>query len=364
MVRYPLNLQFFAGDDSQEKTEQATPKKKQDLRKKGQVYKSTEVPTSFIMIGAFLLLLFIGGWMVDSLLSIFRLTFSDFFHWDLTAANSTIIFQMVSLEVATIVAPIMAVSLFAGAFGLYIQVGFLFSTDPLKFKLERLNPIKGFKKIFSSRSLVELSKSISKILLIGTAAFSVVWLNRNDLFILSQKNVWDAASFLGLLTIQIGVSVALVLLLIAILDFMYQKYDFEKENRMSKQELKDEHKKSEGDPLIKSKIKQRQRQMSAQRMMQEVPKADVVITNPTHFAVAIKYDGDEMDAPVIIAKGADHVAQKIKEVAMENKITVMENKFLARALYSEVEIGESVPEHLFQAVAEVLAYVYQLKGKI
>jgi len=164
--------------------------------------------------------------------------------------------------------------------------------------------------------------------------------------------------------VMLGIQIGLILIVLAIFDYMYQKYDYEKNQRMSKQDIKDEYKKSEGDPLIKGKIREKQRQMAMQRMMQELPKADVVITNPTHFAVAIQYDAVEMEAPVVLAKGMDFVALKIKEAAKVHDIVMMENKPLARALYEQVEIGEGIPQDLFQAVAEVLAFVYKLKGKV
>jgi flagellar biosynthesis protein FlhB len=170
-------------------------------------------------------------------------------------------------------------------------------------------------------------------------------------------------SFIASLTLKLGIKIGAILIVLAIFDYIYQKYEYEKSLKMSKQDIKDEYKKSEGDPLIKGKIRAKQRQMAMQRMMQEVPKADVIITNPTHFAVALKYDSNNMQAPTVIAKGADYVALKIKEVAKKNGIITMENKPLARAIFAQVEIGESIPAELFQAVAEVLAYVYKMKGK-
>lgn len=356
----PVNLQYFA----QEKTEKATPKKRQDERKKGQVAKSAEVSTAFIMFGVFLLLLLAGGWLGNILQGIFKHSFMEYIQWDLSEQNVPKIFQELSLEAAKAVAPVMLVSMAAGVFANYIQVGFLVAVDPLKMKLERLNPIKGFKRIFSARALVEFLKSIFKISLISVVVFSLLWSKRDEIMVLSQKSVGNALALIGSLTVQIGLIVAVILMFLAILDYLYQKYDFEKNIRMSKQDIKDEHKKTEGDPLIKSKIKERQRQMAMRRMMQEIPKADVIITNPTHYAVAIQYNQDEMDAPMVIAKGVDYVALKIREIAGEHDIITMENKPLARALYQQVEIGESVPEELYKAVAEVLAYVYRIKGKL
>lgn len=357
---YPVNLQFFA----QEKTEKPTLKKKEESRKKGQVAKSTEVNTAFIMLFVFIILSFIGAWMGAILVSIYQKSFLEYFFWDITVYNISTIFQQVSFEAAKAVSPIMAIALVAGIFGNYVQIGFLFSTDPLKMKLEKIDPIKGFKRIFSVRAIVELLKSLLKISIVVSVAFIILWFRLDDIILLSQKDIDISMALISSLTIQMGITVAIILLLLAILDYLYQKYDFEKNLRMSKQDIKDEHKKSEGDPLIKSKIKQRQREMAMRRMMQEVPKADVVITNPTHFAIALKYDAENMDAPVVIAKGADYVALKIKELAKSHDIITVENKPLARALYQRAEIGDEVPEDLFTTVAEVLAYVYRIQGKV
>lgn len=359
-TRFPMNLQFFA----QEKTEKATPKKRQDQRKKGQVAKSQEVATSLIMLTVFIALFFVGGWIFNILLSIFKRALIDYSSWELSVPNVHTMFVDFTLEAAKAVLPIMTVALVAGVFSNYIQVGFLFTTDPLKMKLERLNPIQGFKRIYSLRAIVEFLKSMFKISFISTVVFTLLFLKKEEIFLLSQKSIGHALSLIGTLTFQIGLTVAIILLFLSVLDYLYQKYDFEKNIRMSKQDVKDEHKKAEGDPLIKAKIRERQRQMAMRRMMQEVPKADVVITNPTHFAVALKYDGETMDSPRVIAKGMDQVALKIKEIAKQNHIITMENKPLARALYHQVDIGGAVPEELFKAVAEVLAYVYRIKGKV
>jgi len=359
-VRYPINLQFF----SQEKTEKATPQKRQESRKKGQVAKSQEVTTAFNMLLVFIVLFFVGGWIFDILLSVFRVSFVEYATWEISITNVHTIFVAMTIEAAKACFPVMAIALVAGVFSNYIQVGFLFTTDPLKVKLERLNPIEGFKRIYSIRAIVELMKSLFKISFISVIVFSILYLKKEEILLLSQKSIGQSLSLIGTLTFQIGLAVAIILLFLAILDYLYQKYDFEKNIRMSKQDIKDEHKKTEGDPLIKAKIKERQRQMAMRRMMQEVPKADVIITNPTHFAVALKYDANLMSAPTVIAKGVDQIALKIREVAKEHSIITMENKPLARALYHQVEIGDAVPEDLFKAVAEVLAYVYRIKGKV
>ena len=360
--KYPLvlDLQFFSG----EKTEKATPQKRQESKRKGQVARSQEVPSALIMLGGILLLKYFGGWMLDQILAIYQINFSQYIGWEWSPKNVRTLFEQMTVNAMKIMAPIMAVGMVFGFLGNYIQVGSMFTTEPLQMKLERMDPIQGAKKIFSMRSLVELLKSLLKIAIISFAAFSVLWAEKGELFLLSQKSIGYSLSFIGALVIQMALVAATILLILAIMDYMYQKYEFEKGIRMSKQDIKDEYKKADGDPLIKQKIKERQRQMSMNRMIQDLPNADVLITNPTHYAIAIKYDAETMEAPMVIAMGKDHLALKIKEKAKELEIVTMENKPLARALYNQVEVGDYVPEDLFLAVAEVLAYIYRLKGKI
>lgn len=355
-----LNLQFFAG----EKTEKATPKKRQDSRKKGQVAKSQDVNTAIVLLAVFLVLMFGGKFFYESLLNLFRHSYQDYIGLNLTESNLQMIFLEILQELVFVLAPIMAVAMIAGIAANYMQFGFLFSTETIQPKLEKLDPIKGFKRIFSVRAIVELLKSILKIAFVGIATFAVLWLRKEEILILAQKSVGAGLGTIASLTIQMGLIASVMLLFLAILDYLYQKYDFEKNIRMSKQDIKDEYKNMEGDPLIKSKIKQRQREMAMRRMMQEVPNADVVITNPTHYAVCLKYDENKSDAPFVVAKGVDYVAQKIKFIAKENDVITVENRPLARALYSQTEVGDVIPEEFFKAVAEILAYVYRTKNKI
>ena len=359
MPRLSMNLQFF----SQEKTEKATPKKRQDARKKGQVPKSNDVNTAIILLVVFLFLLSIGGSFRDSLFDLLTKTFNEYMLRDLDAAAISVVFNELTFEGIKIVLPIMLVAMVAGVFSSYIQVGSLLSTEAIQPKLSKLDPIKGFKRIFSVRAIVELLKSVLKIALVGTVVFTILWLNFDSLMLLSQKSVGASFVEIGRLTAIMGIAVAIMLLILSVPDYIYQRYDHEKNLRMSKQDIKDEHKNMEGDPRIKSKRRQKQMEMAMSRMMQEVPKADVVITNPTHFAVALRYDGENMAAPKIVAKGVDYMALKIKMVAKANEVITVENKPLARALYAQTEIGDEVPEDLFKAVAEVLAYVYRLKNK-
>ena len=355
-----LDLQYFSG----EKTEKATPKKREDARKKGQTAKSQDVNTAIILLAVFLFLTFSASYIGDIVFDLFHQTFQEYMLMDLTENTVQVITMDLMKEIALLLGPIMLVALIAGLFSNYIQVGVMFTAEPLQPKLEKIDPIKGFKRIFSLRAIVELLKSILKISFVGAITFVILWMNIDQVLSLSFKSVGDSLTTMASLTIQMGIAASLALLFLSLFDFLYQKYDFEKNIRMSKQDLKDEHKNIEGDPLIKSKIKQRQREMAMRRMMQEVPEADVVITNPTHFAIALKYDENKMDAPFVVAKGVDYMAQKIKYIAGENDIVMVENRPLARSLYDSAEIGDAVPEEFFKAVAEILAYVYRIKNQM
>jgi flagellar biosynthesis protein FlhB len=353
-----LDLQFFSG----EKTEKATPRKKQDARKKGQVAKSADVNTAISLLAIFLSFLFIGAFMRDRILLMMRGTFQDYMLMELSDQNVHDLFITLAYQSAIILAPIMGVALVAGILANYLQVGFLFSTEAIQMKLNKLDPIQGFKRIYSMRAIVELLKSLLKITFVGFVTFSVLWLDIENVLRLSQMTVEQSLVYIASLTVKMGLFASAALLLLSLLDYLYQRYDYEKNLKMSKQDIKDEYKKSEGDPLIKSKIKQRQREMAMRRMMQDVPNADVVITNPTHYAIALKYDETKMDAPYVVAMGVDLVAQKIKEIAKANDVVMVENRPLARALYAQVDIGQAIPDEFFQAVAEIIAYVYQAKS--
>ncbi|MGG3466009.1 flagellar biosynthesis protein FlhB [Neobacillus pocheonensis] len=354
-----LDLQFFA----EEKTEKATPQKRKEARKKGQVAKSAEVSASLLLLSFFLFLLYYGKYLGSSLLELFRAIFSNYLFVDLTASSTEKLFIDLSYIALKIVLPILVVSFVVGLCSNYLQVGFLFTTENLKFNLNKLNPVDGAKRILSMRSIVDLLKNILKMTLIAAISYVLLKKEIGTFLHFSQMRIEQIVEYLFSVIVKLGLSTSVMYVVIGVADFIYQKYDNEKKMRMSLQEIKDEHKKSEGDPLIKGKIKEMQRAMSLNRMMADVPKADVIITNPTHYAIAIAYDANDSKAPVVLAKGVDYMAQKIKETAKENGVIITENKPLARALYANVEIGQEIPEELFKAVAEILAYVYRLKGK-
>lgn len=358
-LRYKLDLQLFSG----EKTEKATPKKRQESRKKGQVAKSQDIAGSLVMLSVFMCLITFGGYIKERLVTLYSDVFFHRLTMDVTQENVMVMFRSYGMQLLLLLAPILLVVFVVAAVATYAQVGFLFTGEPITPKFSKLDPIKGFKNIFSMRSLVEFLKSILKLVIIGYLVFSTVKGAMDSISSLGRVSVEAAFSFTAQMTMNLGIKISAALFVLAVFDYMYQRYEHEKNLKMSKQDIKDEYKKTEGDPLIKGKIRERQRRMALQRMMQEVPKADVIITNPTHFAVALKYDASQMEAPQVVAKGQDYVALRIKEIAKEHDVITMENRPLARALFQRTEIGDAIPADLFQAVAEVLAYVYKLQGK-
>lgn len=364
------NLQFFAKDGpGGEKTEPATGKKLQDARKEGQVAKSKEVVNALSLITLFLIIKLWISTMGNQLLAVFPDIYNMIpeavINWNgyMPRRDTYVLFQQMLLNILKIVAPIFVVTFVVSFLGDFVQIKWMVTTKPLKPKFNKLNPINGFKRFFSANSLVELLKSVLKIGLISYIAYDFLKDKMSYLFLFYDMPLMQAIALIGELVTDLGIKIAVVYIVIAAADYIYQKFKFKNDMKMTKQEVKDEYKQQEGDPQVKGKIRQKMQEVSRRRMMQSLPQADVVITNPTHYAVAIKYDPQVADAPIVIAKGEDYMARKIKEVAKEHNIEIVENKPLARMLYANVDIGQMVPPELYQAVAEVLAFVYHLKGK-
>ncbi|AIF52109.1 flagellar biosynthesis protein FlhB [Pelosinus sp. UFO1] len=353
-----FDLQLFAG----EKTEEGTAKRKGEAREKGQVAKSTEVNSVFVILAAFFTLKIIGSYIYDELIGYMQLVFTNLVLPDITINSLQEIFFGFGVVFLKTALPMMCVILLISLTINFIQVGFIFSLEPLMPSFSKINPIAGFGRLFSKRSIVELAKSILKIVIIGYFIYRFMIKQTLQIPALVGAELIDSLHLTASLILDLVFQISAVMMVLAAFDYFYQWWEHKQSLMMSKDDIKQEFKQMEGDPQIKGKIKQRQRAMSMQRMMQEVPKADVIVTNPTHFAVALKYD-KEMLAPVIVAKGQDLIAQKIKEIAKENSVVIVENKILARALYAAVEINQPVPPELYQAVAEVLAYVYKLKKR-
>ena len=355
---FVFDLQLFAGDD---KTEEPTAKKRADAKKKGQVGRSTDMNAAFVLLMGFFIIKLLWENIYQKIAAYTTYVFSHL-NQPIDTENIIRIFIGIIELLAQTALPVMIAILAIGLAINFFQVGLNFNTEAIGFKLDKLNPINGFGRIFSKRSLMELVKSLMKIAIIGFFLYDFLI---DHLMEMPQFIYFDLPTSLAQISdiiFKMAFEVIGVIMIVGFMDYAYQKWQTTQDLKMSKQEVKDEMKQSEGDPQIKGKIKQKQRQMAMSRMMQEVPKADVIVTNPTHFAVALKYEKG-MVAPQIVAKGQDLVARRIKEIANENRVPIVENKPLARALYASTQVGDMVPAELYQAVAEVLAYVYRLKQR-
>jgi flagellar biosynthetic protein FlhB len=349
--------------NGQERTEKATPKRRQKARNEGQVAQSKEIPSVLILMTSLGFFYFAGSWMFWNLSSVVTGIYQqlDTLRIENITDLSVLSVEMFS-KIFLVLIPIFIAVLIAGLTGNIGQIGFQMHLKPMKPKISKFNPVSGLKKLVSSRALVELVKSVFKILIVGSIAFGVVKKETSKFPALMQQEVNEIIVFIGSVAFEILLYVCLVLIILAVLDYIYQRWKFEESMKMTKQEVKDERKQTEGDPKIKRRIRKVQIEMATRRMMQAVPDADVVITNPVHLAIALQFDSAQMVAPTVVAKGAGPVAQKIKEIAREHQVPIVEDKPLAQALHKMVEIGEYIPAELYRAVAEVLAYVYRLKG--
>lgn len=359
-MTYFLNLQLFAEAD---KTEKPTPRRRRKAREEGQVVQSKELTTVFILLAALLGTKILGEYIAEYLLDVVTNIYLSIVNVDiLFNENNLMVYFIKGIKTFAIIAgPILGITFLAALLISLLQVGFLFTTKPLNIKLSRINPVEGFKRLFSKRALLELLKSILKVALIGYVAYSYVYDNIHK--IINLVNLQPKSILINIFNISYDFAIRIIfaIMAIALIDYFFQWRQHEKSLMMTKQELKEEYKETEGDPLIKSKIKERQRKVAMSRMMQEVPKADVIITNPTHIAVAIRYDKDLYEAPYVVAKGKDLVAENIKRIAQENSVPIVENKPVARILYDTLEVGDLIPEDLYEAIAEILAYVYSLR---
>jgi len=344
-----------------EKKPPATSRRKEDARKKGQVFKSQEVISALMFIGLVAVLKY---WIPSMILRMKQL-----FPYVLGVSSEWTERSVASLMLNTlwlgiqIIAPIFAVGLIIALTANYIQVGFLFTGESMKPQLSRLSLVSGAKRMFGVKAWVELAKSLTKVILIGYFLYASF---RDRIAIypaLQQLDLGQGAVLLGQAIMELAWNISLSFLGIAALDYLYQRWEYEKNLRMSEEELKQEYKQTEGNPELKSEIKKRQRALAMSRMMQDMKKADVVITNPTHFAVALRYNLKVQKAPYVVAKGQDQIALRMRELAKEYDLVIMENKPLARALYAQVEIGQGIPAELYKTVAEVLAFVYRLKKR-
>lgn len=363
-----LNLQLFAKDGpGGEKTEPATQKKLDDARKEGQVAKSKEIVNAAFLVGVFYMLQFTIGTIGEGLIGTFNENYSIIPNYinreSMTISTATKVFENAMWDILLICAPILLVTVFIAFFGDFVQVRWRPTAKPITPKFNRISPVSGFKRIFSVQSLINLLKSIAIVAICLYIIYDEIVDNFNGIVNIYEISLEAALVFAGEMVFGVATKISLLYLTIGVIDLIYQRRKFNEDMKMTKQEVKDEFKNTEGNPTIKQQQRRRMREASQRRMMQKLPEADVVITNPTHFAVAIKYDLSIADAPVVLAKGEDYLAMKIKEIARENDVEIVENKPLARALYASVDVGEKIPQELYQAVAEVLAFVYGVKNR-
>ncbi len=344
-----------------EKTEDASSRKLDKAREEGQVAKSTEIPSVFVLLAGVTSLYMVAFYSYANLTSIFRYDYIFETIPNLTRVDVVHLLFVHAQRMFLFCLPFFAAVVLVALAANFAQVGFTVSWKSLEPKFSRLNPITGFQNKFSSRAVVEFVKTLFKIAVISLVAYFAIKGALTDILRLHDTSVGFILLFILKKVFWIVVKVCLIMLVLAFLDYAYQKWKFLEDQKMTKKEVKDELKQTEGDPMVKSRIRQLQHQAARKRMMAKVPEADVVVTNPTRLAVALKYDNESMDAPEVLAKGAGPVAENIRKIARENDVPLVENKELARNLYRTVDIGQQVPMEYYQAVAELLAYVYKLK---
>jgi len=352
----------MADNEGGEKSEEPTQQRREDFRKRGQVAQSKEVASVLMIFTALFTVWFLGRFFLQQISEVFYMSFGTFVYSSGKIGDMTEPFLYAAKKTFLLVAPVAGMAWMVSFMSSVLQVGFLSNEEALSFKFERLNPISGLKKILSLKSFIEGLKAVLKLIFVSLIAYLIIESEIARIPYLVDFSVEQIFSYVGVVIIKLLGAIGFFMAVLAGMDFFFQKWELEQQMRMTKQEVKEEHKSREGDPLIKARIRRIQREMSQKRMMNDVPKADVIITNPTHIAVALKYS-NEMVAPTVIAKGADLIADKIKELARDNRIPIVENKPLARTIYKTIKIGQIIPKELYTAVAEVLSYVYRLKKK-
>ncbi len=363
MWQWNWNLQLFAEGDEGDKTEEPTPKRRKEAREKGQVAKSSEVNAAASILGIMFLLMLLSGVVFYAFETMFKTFFSTLAVQPLGEMDIGFVASETISHFFPLTAPVMAVAFVIGIAANVSQVGFMLVSESLKPKLEKINPIEGFKRMFSRRSLFNLFKAVLKLGIIGTVTFVFLSTRLDELMIMMTEEAGVTAQIMWDIIVWTGIIVGLVYLILAFIDFIYERYEMEQKLKMSRREIKDEHKQTEGDPEVRKKIRKEQQAVAQKRMLQDVPEADVVITNPQEVAVALRYNQKEDKAPVLVAKGVETIARQIREIAQEHEIPIIENPPVARMLWRHTEIGEEIPVDLYQTVAEILAMVYRMKRK-
>lgn len=348
-------------DDVGDRSEPPTPRRRMEARERGQVARSQELNAAVMLLVSLMGLLWFGGGIWQALLNVMRAS--------LETTNTADIKETLLLSSASMssmfwaVSPLIALIFVFGVAVVLSQVGLMFTLKPITPSLDKLNPISGFKRIFSPNSFVQLAQNIAKLLLISGVSYITVKSHAAEVFLAHSLDHAVIVAHAADLVFDLGIKLVLLLIILALIDYIWQKYRHEKQLKMTKDEVKEEMKRMDGDPIIKRRRREIQMKLAAERLKNAVPQADVVVTNPTHYAIAIKYDADSMSAPRVVAKGVDHLAMRIREIAASASIPIVEKPLLARMLYKDVEVGHEIPERFYRAVAEVMAYVYQLAGQ-
>jgi len=347
----------------EEKSEEPSEKRRQDAREKGTVAKSTEVNSVLVLMASMAILRILSPWIYHRLSALFISIFTMVGNPPQDMDSLVRLMRETVIELGIIVLPVIGTIMLVGVFANFIQIGLLFTLNPLIPKLEKIDPISGTIRMFSMRSLVELLKNIAKLVLVGVVAYLSIKSKFTHFIGLADTSVPFIWTFMLKAAYDIVMQIALAMIVIAVLDFAYQRFEHERKMRMTRQEVKEERKQMEGDPQIKARVRALQREMARRRMMQEVPKATVVVTNPTYIAIALRYEPSESSAPVVLAKGKRIIAERIREIARQHDIPIVEDKPLARSMYDKIAVGLEIPMEFFTAVAEILAYVFKLKNR-
>jgi flagellar biosynthesis protein FlhB len=354
----------MAEDSGQERTEQATTKKREDARKKGQVCQSREVTSAALLLFGIGFCYFFLPSFLHGMIDLNRAVFARCAQIPLEHGTPAALVTLTLAKLARTIVPFLSLAVAVAVFGNVAQIGFNWAPEAMRIDLNRLNFVNGLAQMLKPAKLFDLAKSLAKIFVVGYVAYAAVRSEWSRFLVTIRLDPHSILVYLGRLTFVIAVRVALVMVAIAVIDYAWQRWQYDKNLRMTKQEVRDEFRQREGDPLVRSRIRRIQMDTAQKRMMQAVPKADVVLTNPTRLAVALRYDAETMSAPQVVAKGKGYVAQKIRETALAAGVPVLERKPLAQALYKIVKVGQAVPADLYQAIAEILAYVYRLKKKV
>ncbi len=353
----------MAESDKHSKTEQPTAKKLEEARKKGPPPLSRDMTSTVTLLVSIITLYTLGSYMLTSLKENTRDLLGGMGSVSITPTGVYSILLQQIMSIGAVIAPFLVMVMVAGVIAVVIQGGVSFSTEKLSFKFEKINPLEGVKRLLKKEAAVEALKSIIKILIVGYVAYQILRDEMDAILYLTETDITGIFTFISHISFKIVIHTCGVMVVLAVLDLAFVKWNYLQDMKMTKQEVKQEHKDSDGDPHLKGKIRKMRYERAFRRLKQIIPTADVIVTNPTHFAVALKYDREKMAAPFVIAKGADHLALRIKALARESNIMLVENRFLARELYAQVDENEEIPETLYVAVAELLAYVYGLKGK-